>query len=153
MKNNEQPGTHSGFVGTGSHFTGNLEAPGPFNVNGGFSGEIRSEDVVSVGAEGRFEGNIHAREVVVEQGGRIVGEIDADRVEVQAGGVIAGVAVRAASLVLDADSNADGARFDIRRDYSRARPGNGAGSGGSPKTSPASGSPGSPANPGASAGR
>ncbi len=119
MKNNEQ-GTHSGFVGTGSHFTGNLAAPGPFNVNGGFSGEIRSEDVVSVGAEGRFEGNIQAREVVVEQGGKVVGEIDAERVEVQAGGVIAGVAVRAASLVLDADSDADGARFDIRRDHSRA---------------------------------
>lgn len=120
MKNNEHSGTHSGFVGTGSHFTGNLAAPGPFNVNGGFSGEIRSEDVVSVGAEGRFEGNIQAREVVVEQGGKVVGEIDAQRVEVQAGGVIAGVAVRAASLVLDADSDADGARFDISRDHSRA---------------------------------
>lgn len=150
MKNNEQPGAHSGFVGTGSHFTGNLEAPGPFNVNGGFSGEIRSEDVVSVGAEGRFEGNIHAREVVVEQGGRIVGEIDADRVEVQAGGVIAGVAVRAASLVLDADSNADGARFDIRRDYSRSHP---AGGGPSPKPSPASGSHASPSAADASGSR
>ena len=132
MKNNDKPSTHSGFVGTGSHFTGNLAAPGPFNVNGGFSGEIRSEDVVSVGAEGRFEGNIQAREVVVEQGGKVVGEIDAERVEVQAGGVIAGVAVRAASLVLDADSDADGARFDIRRDHSRTRSGAGAPGAGSP---------------------
>lgn len=150
MKNNEKTGTHSGFVGAGSRFTGNLEAPGPFNLNGGFSGEIRSEDVVSVGAEGRFEGNIQAREVVVEQGGRIVGEIDADRVEVQAGGVIAGVAVRAASLVLDADSNADGARFDIRRDYSRSRPAGGAGGAPSGDSTAASGSP---ADAGASPGR
>lgn len=129
MENNDKPNTHSGFVGAGSHFTGNLAAPGPFNVNGGFSGEIRSEDVVSVGAEGRFEGNIQAREVVVEQGGKVVGEIVAERVEVQAGGVIAGVAVRAASLVLDADSDADGARFDIRRDHSRTRAGSGGAAG------------------------
>lgn len=147
MKNNDKPSTHSGFVGTGSHFTGNLAAPGPFNVNGGFSGEIRSEDVVSVGAEGRFEGNIQAREVVVEQGGKVVGEIDAERVEVQAGGVIAGVAVRAASLVLDADSDADGARFDIRRDHSRARSGAGAPTG--PSSAPGAGSPAAPtATPG-----
>lgn len=147
MKNNDKPSTHSGFVGTGSHFTGNLAAPGPFNVNGGFSGEIRSEDVVSVGAEGRFEGNIQAREVVVEQGGKVVGEIDAERVEVQAGGVIAGVAVRAASLVLDADSDADGARFDIRRDHSRTRAGAGAPTG--PSSAPGAGSPAAPtATPG-----
>lgn len=112
-------GAHSGFVGAGSQFTGSLNAPGPFNVNGGFNGEIDSADLVSVGAKGVFEGNISAREVVVESGGRVVGEIDAERVEVQGGGVIAGVSVRAARLVLAADSDADGARFEIRQGHKR----------------------------------
>lgn len=112
-------GAHSGFVGAGSRFTGSLDAPGPFNVNGGFNGEIESADLVSVGAKGVFEGNISAREVVVESGGRVVGEIDAERVEVQGGGVIAGVSVRAARLVLAADSDADGARFEIRQGHKR----------------------------------
>lgn len=112
-------GAHSGFVGAGARFTGSLTAPGPFNVNGGFSGEIESADLVSVGAKGVFEGSISAREVVVEAGGRVVGEIDAERLEVQGGGVIAGVSVRAARLVLAADSDADGARFEIRQGHKR----------------------------------
>lgn len=159
-------GAHSGFVGAGSQFTGSLNAPGPFNVNGGFHGEIESADLVSVGAKGVFEGNISAREVVVESGGRVVGEIDAERVEVQGGGVIAGVSVRAARLVLAADSDADGARFEIRhghkrrprKDAGRKTGGNGGGArGSSGGQGPAAGRPtaaaGRPAGGAAPAGR
>ena len=113
---------HSGYVGAGSRLTGRLNAPGPFNVNGSFAGEIYSEDVVSVGAEGFFEGRIFARKVVVEGGGKVAGEIDAHEVEVRSRGVIVGVAVQAARLTLEAESNADGARFRIRPDFVRSRP-------------------------------
>ena len=113
---------HSGYVGAGSRLTGRLHAPGPFNVNGDFTGEILSEDVVSVGTAGSFEGKIFARKVVVEGGGRITGEIDAQEVEVRSGGAIIGVSVQAASLTLEPQSNADGARFHIRHDFERSRP-------------------------------
>lgn len=111
---------HSGYVGSGSRLSGRLNAPGPFNVNGEFVGEIHSEDEVSVGTSGNFDGRIHAQRVVVEGGGRVSGEIAAQDVIVHSGGSIAGVAVQAASLTLEAKSDADGAHFQIRRDFKRS---------------------------------
>ena len=113
---------HSGYVGSGSRLSGRLNAPGPFNVSGEFVGEIRSEDEVSIGNSGNFDGRIFAERVVVEDGGRVVGEIAAQAVVVRAGGSIAGVAVQAASLTLEAQSDADGAHFHIHRDFQRTGP-------------------------------
>lgn len=113
---------HSGYVGSGSRLSGRLNAPGPFNVNGEFVGEIHSEDEVSVGTSGNFDGRIHAQRVVVEGGGRVSGEIAAQDVVVHSGGSIAGVTVQAASLTLEAKSDADGAHFRIHRDFKRSSP-------------------------------
>ncbi len=113
---------YSGFVGAGSRLTGRLTAPGPFSVNGDFSGEIHSQGVVSVGTDGSFDGSIFAERVVVEDGGRVSGKIDAHEVEIRSGGVIVGVTVQAASLRLEIESNTDGARFHIHPDYQRSRP-------------------------------
>lgn len=126
---------HSGYVGSGSRLSGRLNAPGPFNVNGEFVGEIRSEDEVSVGNSGNFDGRIFAERVVVEDGGRVSGEIDAQAVVVRAGGSIAGVAVQTASLTLEARSDADGAHFQVRRDFQRTR------TDGAPASSQAAGAP------------
>ena len=109
-------GAHSGYVGSGSRLSGRLHAPGPFNVNGEFVGEVHSRDEVSVGSSGSFDGKIIADRVVVEGGGRVSGEIAARDVIVHSGGSIAGVAVQAASLTLEARSDADGAHFRIHRD-------------------------------------
>ncbi|MDE2881881.1 MAG: polymer-forming cytoskeletal protein [Acidobacteriota bacterium] len=111
---------HSGYVGSGSRLSGRLNAPGPFNVNGEFVGEIHSEDEVSVGNSGNFDGRIYAQRVVVEGGGRVSGEIAAQDVIVHSGGSIAGVAVQAANLTLEAKSDADGAHFRVHRDYKRS---------------------------------
>lgn len=111
---------HSGYVGSGSRLSGRLNAPGPFNVNGEFVGEIHSEDDVSVGNAGSVDGRIYARRVIVEGGGRIKGEVAAQDVVVHSGGSIAGVTVQAATLVLEATSHADGAHFRIHRDYQRS---------------------------------
>ena len=110
---NQMQDAYSGFVGSGVSLTGNLRAPGPFQLNGAFHGEIRCEDVVSIGAEGVFEGDLTAREVIVKQGGRVIGAINADEVHVLSGGIIAGVTVRAARLLLERDGNAEGARFHV----------------------------------------
>lgn len=123
---------HSGYVGSGSRLSGRLNAPGPFNVNGEFIGEIRSEDEVSVGNSGNFDGRIFAERVVVEDGGRVSGEIDAQSVVVRAGGSIAGVAVQTASLTLDPESDADGAHFQVHRDFQRSRAEAAASAGGPP---------------------
>ena len=113
---------HSGYVGSGSRLSGRLHAPGPFNVNGEFVGEIHTEDELSVGNSGNFDGRIFALRVVVEGGGRISGEIEAQDVIVHSGGSIAGVAVQAATLTLEAKSDADGAHFQIHPDFKRTRP-------------------------------
>ncbi len=104
---------YSGFVGSGVNLTGKLRAPGPFQLNGAFHGEIRCEDVVSIGEEGVFEGEMTARKVIVKQGGRVIGNVDADEVHVLSGGIVAGVTVRAARLLLEPDGNAEGARFHV----------------------------------------
>jgi cytoskeletal protein CcmA (bactofilin family) len=114
-----------------------LNAPGPFNVNGEFVGEIHSQDEVSVGNAGNFDGRIFAQRVVVEGGGRVSGEIAAQDVVVHAGGSIAGVTVQAANLTLEATSDADGAQFQIHRDYQRS----GAQTTGSPSPLPPASAP------------
>ena len=127
---------HSGYVGSGSRLSGRLNAPGPFNVNGEFVGEIHSEDEVSVGNAGKFDGRIFAQRVIVEGGGRVSGEIAAQDVIVHSGGSIAGVAVQAANLTLEAKSDADGAHFQIHRNYRRT-----AQAAGGPSESHAAGEP------------
>ena len=111
---------HSGYVGSGSRLSGRLNAPGPFNVNGAFVGEIHSEDEVSVGTSGNFDGRIYAQRVVVEGGGRVSGEVAAQDVIVRSGGSIAGVAVQAATLTLEAKCDADGAHFQIHPGFKRS---------------------------------
>ncbi len=106
---------HSGYVGAGSRLGGVLEAPGPFEVNGRFEGEIHSDDELVVGRTGDLRGKILARRVVVE--GSVQGEIEAQEVEVRAGARIRDVRLRAASLALDADGDAVGARIRIRKDF------------------------------------
>jgi len=115
--------TLRGYLASGCCLSGWVNAPGPFDVAGAFMGEIRSEDEVSVGSSGSIEGQIFAERVLVEGGGRVQGEIDAQAVVVRAGGSIAGVAVQAASLTLEAQSDADGAHFQIRPDYQRSTDG------------------------------
>ncbi|MCY3746162.1 MAG: polymer-forming cytoskeletal protein [Acidobacteria bacterium] len=110
-----------GYVGSGCRLTGRLNAPGPFTIRGEFVGEILSEDEVSVGNSGNFDGRIFAERVIVEDGGCVRGAIDAQAVIVRARGSIVGVAVRAASLTLEASSDADGAHFQIHRDFQRTR--------------------------------
>jgi len=112
---------YHGYVGSGCRLSGRLNTPGPFSVNGEFVGELFSEDEVSVGHSGNFDGRIFAERVIVEGGGRVRGEIDAQAVIVRAGGSIVGVAVQAASLTLEASSDADGAQFQIHRDFQRTR--------------------------------
>jgi len=55
---------------------------------------------------------------------------------IRSGGSIVGVAVEAASLTLEASSDADGAHFQIRRDFQRTRT-EAAAVGVSPATGPA----------------
>ncbi len=102
---------HSGYVGAGSRWNGVVNAPGPFEVNGAFEGELHCEDEVSVGRAGDFQGKVFARRVVVA--GIVRGEIEAAEVEVRAGGRLPDVLVRTASLSLDPEGDAQGARFQV----------------------------------------
>ncbi len=108
---------HSGYVGAGSRVGGVLQAPGPFEVNGRFDGEIHSDDELIVGRTGDVRGKVLAQRVVVE--GAVQGEIEAQEVAVRAGARIRDVRLCAASLDLDPDGDAAGARITIRKDFQR----------------------------------
>lgn len=109
---------HSGYVGAGTRLGGVLEAPGPFEVNGRFDGEIHSDDELVVGSRGEVRGKVFANRVVVE--GTVEGELEAQEVEVRAGARIRDVRLRAARLALDPDGDAVGARITIRADFQRS---------------------------------
>lgn len=91
----------SGVLGPGATFEGDLAFEGRVRLEGTFRGRLRTTDVLEVGARGRVEGEVDARELrlagsasgtlrvkellVVEHTARIEGEVHAGQVEVHPG--------------------------------------------------------------------
>ncbi len=94
------------IVGQGVHLEGILEAKGIIQINGTFTGEVRTESDVIVSKEGKVEGPIFAKdltvggeiwgdinvrgEVVVLETGKITGNIICQTLVVKKGGIISG---------------------------------------------------------------
>lgn len=91
----------SGFLGQGATFEGDLAFDGRVRLDGTFRGRLRTADVLEIGARGRVEGEVDARELrlagsvagavrvrdllVIEHTGRVEGEVSAGRLEVHPG--------------------------------------------------------------------
>ncbi len=103
---------HSGYLGLGAILTGRIEASGAFHINGTLVGEVHRGQLVSVGADGIVDGEIHAARIVLD-GGTVKGLLKAEIVEIRAHSTIAHSRVVAERLQLDPEVNSDGARFDI----------------------------------------
>ncbi len=75
-------------IGSGMEIVGSLESTGLVNVAGRVLGNVNAAGQVRVARGGHVDGDVHAREAVLD--GEITGSIVAERVEVQASAVIHG---------------------------------------------------------------
>lgn len=66
------------LLGDGARFSGKLTFTGRVRIDGEFSGEIRTDDVLIIGSTGRVQANIEAGTVIV-RGGHVSGDIRASR--------------------------------------------------------------------------
>jgi len=73
----EAPGALTAFIDQGSRFEGKLSFKDTVRIDGGFQGEITSENTLIVGESGEVEASIHSQVVVVS--GTVVGDIVAKR--------------------------------------------------------------------------
>lgn len=62
-------------IGPGSFFEGKFYIAGSLQVDGKFEGEIRTDETLHVGQNGRIKTNIRAKDVIVE--GTMIGNINA----------------------------------------------------------------------------
>ncbi|MCB1057073.1 MAG: polymer-forming cytoskeletal protein [Acidobacteria bacterium] len=77
------------YIAAGSHFIGELTGEAEVLVEGHVEGKIRLESAVTVGREGKVQGEVQARSVRVE--GRVEGNVRGlERVEVLATGSLEG---------------------------------------------------------------
>jgi cytoskeletal protein CcmA (bactofilin family) len=76
------------FIGSGTHVVGTVDCPGAVRVAGSVLGNVNAAMQVLVARGGKVDGDVHAREAVLD--GEITGSIVADRVEVQSSAVIHG---------------------------------------------------------------
>ena len=76
------------FIGSGMQVVGSVDSPGVVRVAGSVVGNVNAAKQVLVARGGRVDGDVHAREAVLD--GEITGSIVAERVEVQSSAVIHG---------------------------------------------------------------
>lgn len=96
--------TAATYVAPGSRIVGEIKGDAEVLVDGEFSGRIELDNLMTIGKEGKVEGEIKARSVRVE--GKVVGNVrGVDRVEVLATGSLEGD-ISAARVVI-----AEGAYF------------------------------------------
>lgn len=63
----------NGWLGVGAHYKGALDFEGRVRIDGWFEGDIRSPDLVEIGAAGRVVGTVRVAQALV--GGRLEGEL------------------------------------------------------------------------------
>jgi cytoskeletal protein CcmA (bactofilin family) len=73
----EAPGALTAFIDQGSQFEGKLSFKDTVRIDGGFQGEIASENTLIVGESGEVQATIHSQVVVVS--GTVIGDIVAKR--------------------------------------------------------------------------
>ena len=65
------------FIGSGAELRGTLQLTGDFCIDSDFDGSLATDGCVRIGAGGSVQGEISAREVVIE--GAVVGNVSARR--------------------------------------------------------------------------
>lgn len=109
------PATGTTFVGANITLEGTISGSEPVIVEGTIRGNVKLSNDLRVGAKGRVEATVHARNIIIE--GRVEGDVSAEeRVELVAGSNVDGN-IKAPKIVV-----ADGAQFRGSVDMGSARP-------------------------------
>jgi len=68
-------GPVNGGLGVGAHYKGSLNFEGRVRIDGWLEGDVRSPDLLEIGAAGRVKGSVHVAQALV--GGRLEGTLHA----------------------------------------------------------------------------
>jgi cytoskeletal protein CcmA (bactofilin family) len=82
--------TDKTVIAKGTRIVGKLDLDVLILVDGEVEGDLNSSSDVSVGTNGHFKGNMHAKKVIVS--GRLEGTINCDRLEILSSGTVTGTA-------------------------------------------------------------
>ncbi len=107
------------FIGAGALFQGTLRLTGDFCIDSEFHGSLATDGCLTVGPSGSVEGDIQAREVIVE--GAVVGNIVARRQLIVRSGARLHGDIETACLEIERHAYFNG-RTAMTRPYADARP-------------------------------
>ena len=93
-------------IAAGTSVIGDFTLRDSLHIDGSLNGDINSEGDVTIGKNGKLEGNIRAKHVVVS--GQFGGSITCDRLEIVSEGRVTGE-VETAQLVIEAGGQFSGA--------------------------------------------
>jgi len=96
--------TGTTVIAAGTKLVGDLALSDGLHVDGTIEGAIKSDGEVSIGEQGRVEGEITAQRVMIS--GYFSGDVEAERLEIVASGEVTGT-ISTAKLVIES-----GARFN-----------------------------------------
>lgn len=68
-------GELSTIIGPDAHFEGKLQLKASARIDGTLVGDLSSQETVTIGPDGKVDGNISAREIIV--GGKVTGMLQA----------------------------------------------------------------------------
>jgi cytoskeletal protein CcmA (bactofilin family) len=85
---NERPRSDAATIGRGALIRGEVESPGDLLIEGRVFGAVRAGDTVKV--EGRVEGPIAARSIVLASTAEVTGELRAESVAIEEGATFEG---------------------------------------------------------------
>ena len=99
----EQPGTT--VIAGSTKVVGDLQLSDDFHLDGSLSGKLTSTRNVSIGVNGKFDGQIVAQKIMIS--GRFDGSIDAERLEIISTGRVSGE-IKVAELVIEPGAQFNG---------------------------------------------
>ena len=93
------------IITEGSLIKGEMELSCALYIDGNFEGTIHSSSAVTVGRNGKIDGDVFAKKLIIQ--GSITGSANADRVEIHAEGKMSG-SVTSSELVIEAQAVFEG---------------------------------------------
>jgi len=80
--------TSSTIISKSAKIKGNIDIATKLHIEGFIEGDIKSNNLISIGVNGKIKGNIIAKKVIIK--GEIEGNIDCDELEILEGGKVRG---------------------------------------------------------------
>ena len=108
FNNGNQPSkehSNTTIITEGSSIKGEMELTCSLYIDGNFEGSIHSSSTITVGRNGKINGEVHAKKLIIQ--GLIEGSAEADRIEIHADGKMSGK-VTSSELVIEAQAIFEG---------------------------------------------